>query len=134
MLWWQANVVHTGDVYVNGRLSLHRSGQRRSLAGLVAAIEAILARVNDATVVIPGHGLVPNRRELSDYRDMIVTVGRRVREGVESGRNLEDARLAPHRGIRRPIRAGVHDPTRLIGNLYRDLTRSKPGLKPSGRN
>ena len=136
VLWWQAaNVVHTGDVYVNGSYPFIDLDSGGSLAGLVAAIEAILARINDATVVIPGHGPVSNRRELSDYRDMIVTVGRRVREGVESGRNLEEVLASrPTAEFDARYGQGFMTPTRLIGNLYRDLTRPKPGLKPSGRN
>ena len=136
VLWWQAaNVVHTGDVYLNGSYPFIDLDSGGTLAGLVAAIEAILARVNDATVVIPGHGPVSNRRELSDYRDMIVTVGRRVREGVESGRNLEEVLASrPTAEFDARYGQGFMTPTRLIGNLYRDLTRPKPGLKPSGRN
>jgi cyclase len=136
VLWWQAaNVVHTGDVYVNGSYPFIDLDSGGSLAGLVAAIEAVLARINDATVVIPGHGPVSNRRELSDYRDMIVTVGRRVREGVESGRNLEEVLASrPTAEFDARYGQGFMTPTRLIGNLYRDLTRPKPGLKPSGRN
>lgn len=136
VLWWQAaNVVHTGDVYVNGSYPFIDLDSGGSLAGLVAAIEAILARVNDATVVIPGHGPVSNRRELSDYRDMIVTVGRRVREGVESGRNLEEVLASrPTAEFDARYGQGFMTPTRLVGILYRDLTRPKPALKPSGRN
>jgi glyoxylase-like metal-dependent hydrolase (beta-lactamase superfamily II) len=136
VLWWQAaNVVHTGDVYVNGSYPFIDLDSGGTLAGLVAAIEAILARVNDATVVIPGHGSVSNRRELSDYRDMIVTVGRRVREGVESGRNLEEVLASrPTAEFDARYGQGFMTPTRLVGILYRDLTRPKPGVKPSGRN
>ena len=106
-----------------------------TLAGLVAALEAILARVDDATLIIPGHGPMSNRRELSDYRDMIVTVGRRIREGVESGRNLEEVLASrPTAEFDARYGQGFMTPTQLIGNLNRDLTRSKPGLKPSGRN
>ncbi|HTG77074.1 MAG TPA: MBL fold metallo-hydrolase [Steroidobacteraceae bacterium] len=136
VLWWQAaNVVHTGDVYLSGTYPFVDLDSGGTLAGLVAALEAILARVNDATLIIPGHGPMSNRRELSDYRDMIVTVGRRIREGVESGRNLEEVLASrPTAEFDARYGQGFMTPTRLVGILYRDLTRPKPALKPSGRN
>src|SRR6185295_19336649 len=57
VLWWKAaNVVHTGDVYLNGTYPFIDLDSGGTLAGLVAATEAILARVDDTTIVIPGHG------------------------------------------------------------------------------
>jgi cyclase len=133
--WQAANVVHTGDVYLTGTYPYVDLDSGGTLAGLVAALEAILARVDDATLIIPGHGPMSNRRELSDYRDMIVTVGRRIREGVESGRNLEEVLASrPTAEFDARYGQGFMTPTRLVGILYRDLTRPKPGLKSSGRN
>ena len=133
--WQAANVVHTGDVYFNGSYPFIDLDSGGTLAGLVAAIEAILARANDATVVIPGHGPVSNRRELSEYRDMLVTIGRRIREGVESGRNLDEVLASrPTAEFDARYGQGSITATRLVGTLYRDLTRPKPGLRPSGRN
>jgi len=136
VLWWKAaNVVHTGDVYLNGTYPFIDLDSGGTLAGLVAATEAILARVDDATIVIPGHGPISNRREVSEYRDMLVTVGRRIREGVESGRNLDEVLASrPTAEFDARYGQGFMSPTRLVGILYRDLTRPKPGLKPSGRN
>jgi cyclase len=136
VLWWRAaNVVHTGDVYVSASYPFVDLDSGGTLAGLVAGIETILARVDDATIVIPGHGPVSNRRELAEYRDMIVTVGRRVREGVEHGRNLDEV-LASRPTAEYDARygQGFMTPTRLVGILYRDLTRPKPGVTPSRRN
>ena len=135
VLWWRAaNVVHAGDVYLSGSFPFVDLDSGGTLAGLVAGVEAILARVDDATIVIPGHGPVSNRRELAEYRDMIVTVGRRIREGVEHGRNLEEV-LASRPTAEYDARygQGFMTPTRLVGILYRDLTRPKPGVTP-GRN
>ena len=60
---------------------------------------------------------------------MLVTVGRRIREGVESGRNLDQV-LASHPTAEFDARygQGFMCPSRLVGILYRDLTRPKPGL------
>jgi glyoxylase-like metal-dependent hydrolase (beta-lactamase superfamily II) len=136
VLWWQAaNVVHAGDVYLSGSFPFVDLDSGGTLAGLVAGVEAILARVDDATIVIPGHGPVSNRRELAEYRDMIVTIGRRIREGVEHGRSLDEV-LASRPTAEYDARygQGFMTPTRLVGILYRDLTRPRSGVTPSGRN
>ena len=132
VLWWKAaNVVHTGDVYLNGTYPFIDLDSGGTLAGLVAATEAILARVDDATIVIPGHGPVSTRREVSEYRDMLVTVGRRIREGVESGRNLDEVLASrPTAEFDARYGQGFMSPSRLVGILYRDLTRPKSALKP----
>jgi glyoxylase-like metal-dependent hydrolase (beta-lactamase superfamily II) len=89
--WWEfANVVHVGDLQYSGSYPFIDLGSGGSLAGVVAAIELVLERADAKTVVIPGHGPVSNRAELSAYRDMLVAVGRRVREGIEAGRSEEE--------------------------------------------
>ena len=136
VLWWQAaNVVHTGDVYVSHAYPLIDHGSGGTLAGLVTAVEAVLARANDATIVIPGHGPVSNRRELAEYRDMLVTVGRRVREAVEQGKSLEEVIASrPTAEYDARYGQGFMKPAMFVGVLYRDLASPTPGLRPSGRN
>lgn len=136
VLWWQtANVVHTGDVYDSSSYPFVDLASGGTLAGLVAALETILMRANDATVIIPGHGPVSNRRELAAYRDMVVTVGRRVREAVERGRSLDEVQGSrPTAEYDARYGQGFMTPARFVAILYRDLAAPTPGLKPSGRN
>lgn len=94
ILWWRnANVVHMGDVWSNGRFPFIDLSSGGSLAGLVAAVELVLDRADEQTVIIPGHGPVGTHAELAAWRDMLVTVGREVRELVEQGKT-EDEVLA----------------------------------------
>jgi glyoxylase-like metal-dependent hydrolase (beta-lactamase superfamily II) len=94
ILWWRnANVVHMGDVWSNGRFPFIDLSSGGSLAGLVAAVELVLDRADGQTVIIPGHGPVGTHAELAAWRDMLVTVGREVRELVEQGKT-EDEVLA----------------------------------------
>jgi len=93
--WWQsANVVHVGDVYRADGYPFIDTANGGSLAGLVAAIETVLSRADARTVIVPGHGPVSNRAELSVYRDMLVAVGRRVRELVDQGASVEEVLAA----------------------------------------
>lgn len=128
VLWWQtANVVHTGDVYDSSSYPFVDLASGGTLTGLVAALETILSRANDATVVIPGHGPVSNRRELAAYRDMVVTVGRRIREAVERGSSLEEVQGSrPTAEYDARYGQGFMTPERFVATLYRDLAAPTP--------
>ncbi|MGB5101899.1 MAG: MBL fold metallo-hydrolase [Steroidobacteraceae bacterium] len=123
VLWWRdANVVHLGDVYYNGGYPFVDLAHGGSIAGVVATIEGVLSRADDATVVIPGHGPVARRADLVAYRDMLVASGRRVRELVEQGRSLDEVLAA------RPTEAhddrygkGPVSAERFVRILYADL-------------
>lgn len=122
--WWEtANVVHMGDAYYAGGYPFVDSANGGSMAGLVASVETVLSRADARTVIVPGHGPVSNRAELSAYRDMLVAVGRRVRELVEQGKNLDEVLEAqPTAEYDERYGPGAVSPERFVRNLYSDLT------------
>ena len=121
--WWEAaDVVHMGDAYYAGEYPALDVANGGSLAGTVAAIETTLSRIGARTLVVPGHGPVSNRTELAAYRDMLVAVGRRVRELVEQGNTLEAVLAArPTEAFdERYGRTGI-GAERFVRLLYEDL-------------
>jgi glyoxylase-like metal-dependent hydrolase (beta-lactamase superfamily II) len=121
--WEGANVVHVGDVFYNGAYPFVDLSSGGSLAGMVAAIELVLARTDAKTVIVPGHGPVSNRAELAAYRDMLVSVGRRVRELVEQGRSEDEVLAArPTGDFDGRYGTGPTSPEKFVRILYRDLT------------
>lgn len=122
--WWpEANVVHLGDVYDATGYPFIDTAHGGSLAGIVAAIETVLSRTNARTVVVPGHGPVGGRAELSAYRDMLVAVGKRVRELTEQGASLEEVIAAqPTAAWDERYGAGGLAPERFVRIVYEDLT------------
>lgn len=123
LLWWEdANVVHVGDVYYSGMYPFIDLGSGGSLAGLVAALETVLSRADSRTIIIPGHGPVSNRAELAAYRDMLVATGRRVRELIGEGRNLDEVLAArPTAAYDATYGQGSMTVERFVGILYEDL-------------
>ena len=124
VVWWEsANVVHLGDAYYAGEYPAIDVANGGSLAGTVAAIETTLSRTDARTVIVPGHGPVSNRAELAAYRDMLVTVGKRVRELVEQGNSVDEVLAArPTESFdERYGQAGI-GAERFVRLLYADLT------------
>ena len=56
----EANVIHAGDVYVSNSYLFIDASSGGTLAGVINAIEQLVALSDDETIIIPGHG------ELSD--------------------------------------------------------------------
>jgi len=121
-LWQVANVAHVGDVYRADGYPFVDTANGGSLAGLVAAIETVLSRVDARTVIVPGHGPVSNRAELSAYRDMLVAVGRRVRELVDGGASVDEVLAAkPTAAFDERYGGGGESTERFVRVLHADL-------------
>ena len=123
LAWWEdANVVHLGDVYYADAYPFVDVAGGGSLAGLVAAIETVLSRADAETVVVPGHGPVGGRADLAAYRDMLVTVGTRVRALVEQGRSADEVVAArPTATLDERYGKGGASADRFVRMLYEDL-------------
>jgi glyoxylase-like metal-dependent hydrolase (beta-lactamase superfamily II) len=85
----QANVLHLGDILELGAPPFVDWWAGGTLDGMIAAVDAVLPRVNDRTRIIPGHGPVTDRAGLLAYRDMLATIRDRMVGGLATGRTRE---------------------------------------------
>lgn len=124
MAWWpEANVAQLGDLYYAGSYPFVDTAHGGSLAGVVAAIETVLARANTSTLIVPGHGPVGTRADLVAYRDMLVAVGTHVREMVERGATVQETvDSKPTADWDARYGAGAVSPDRFVRIVYEDLT------------
>lgn len=83
------NAVHLGDVFNNTGYPFIDVDGGGDIDGMIAFCEAVLAIVDEKTVVIPGHGPLTNAATLLRYTDMLKVVRNRVADMVESGMSLE---------------------------------------------
>jgi glyoxylase-like metal-dependent hydrolase (beta-lactamase superfamily II) len=74
----EANVLHMGDLFFNGRYPFIDTGSGGSADGLIEAVRAGLALTDADTKIIPGHGPLATPQDLEAYLDMLVTVRERV--------------------------------------------------------
>src|SRR5271155_1524568 len=76
-----ANIVQTGDVF-NGK---GQFAEGADMEGLMRTLYSVAERINDQTIVIPGHGELSNRAEVFEYaellRDSITQVKREIAAG-----------------------------------------------------
>ncbi|GAB4241716.1 MAG: MBL fold metallo-hydrolase [Acidobacteriota bacterium] len=90
----KANVVHMGDLFFNGRFPFIDLSSGGSFTGLIAAIERVLALVDDDTRIIPGHGELGGKGDLEAYLEMLQQVRSRVEPLVKAGKSLEEVLAA----------------------------------------
>jgi glyoxylase-like metal-dependent hydrolase (beta-lactamase superfamily II) len=91
IVWFkELNAVHLGDTYFNGFYPFIDFSTGGSIRGMIGAANMALARIDDDTKVIPGHGPLSNRSELRDFRDMLRTVSDRIEADIRAGKSLEE--------------------------------------------
>jgi glyoxylase-like metal-dependent hydrolase (beta-lactamase superfamily II) len=87
----QANVLHSGDVFFNGRYPLIDGSTGGRVDGMIEASDRLLHLADADTKIVPGHGPLATRADLVKYRDMLATAADRVRKLKASGKSLEEA-------------------------------------------
>jgi glyoxylase-like metal-dependent hydrolase (beta-lactamase superfamily II) len=85
-----ANVLATGDTFVNGRYPNIDFSNGGNINGVIAAADIYLALANDATRIVPGHGPLGNKAQLTDYRAMAAASRERMAALIKHGKSLDD--------------------------------------------
>ena len=85
----EADVIHVGDTWWNGVYPFIDYSTGGSIDGQIQAAEANLRLITDKTIVIPGHGPIGHRPEVTEFRDMLVTIRENVAALKKQGRSLE---------------------------------------------
>jgi glyoxylase-like metal-dependent hydrolase (beta-lactamase superfamily II) len=89
IIWEKANIIHMGDLFFNKvTLPFVDLSSGGNVTGLLHAVDEALARANDQTRIIPGHGPVASRDDLLAYRNMLMTVIERVKAAMAQGKDL----------------------------------------------
>ena len=56
---------------------------------MIAAADLLLKLVNEQSKIIPGHGKLSGKKELTAYRNMLQTIRNRVAEAIKQGKTLD---------------------------------------------
>jgi len=86
----EADIFHAGDTFWNGAYPFIDYSTGGSIDGHIEAAEANLASVTNKTIVIPGHGEVGGKAELTLFRDLLVSARDKVAALKKQGRTLAE--------------------------------------------
>jgi len=84
------NVIHTGDVYFQGKYPFIDLETGGSVQGTIDAVNKILLLADENTKIIPGHKNLSNKSELLAYRDMLITIRDTVKNKIKEGKTKEE--------------------------------------------
>ena len=85
----KANVVHMGDHFFNGFFPFVDVDNGGNVSRMAENVAAVLQRIDDKTVVIPGHGPVGNKADLQAFLLMLEGTELEVKALLDKGLSLE---------------------------------------------
>ena len=81
-----ADILHTGDTWFNGGYPFIDYSTGGNIDGMITATKRNLAAGTNSTIVIPGHGPVGNKQQLSDTLDMLSAMRDKVADLKKQGK------------------------------------------------
>ncbi len=119
ILFRNANVLHTGDIFFNGIYPFIDESSNGSIGGIIAAIDHIIPFINKSTKIIPGHGPLGDFADLISYQKMLKTVQVRIRLGIKNGQSLKQIiSQKPLSDLNEKWGGGFLSEERFIGIVY----------------
>lgn len=97
-----ANVFHTGDLFVRYGYPYIDGSNGGTFKGFIATLDKIIEVTNDQSIIIPGHGNLATRSDIKALRDKLSDIGNKVAEALKKGKKAEDI---PALGITDPYDA-----------------------------
>jgi glyoxylase-like metal-dependent hydrolase (beta-lactamase superfamily II) len=87
----KANVIQMGDLFFNWMYPYIDPGTGGKITGNIAACDKILSLADSSTKIVPGHGPLGSKAELTKFRDMLVTSRDRVEKLKSAGKSAQEA-------------------------------------------
>lgn len=86
VVWFeQSDVLHTGDLFFKDMFPYIDLGAGGTVKGYIKAVEALMSKIDEDTVVIPGHGTLAKRDDLQRFVNMIKETHKYVQEKKMAG-------------------------------------------------
>ena len=86
-----ANVIHAGDFFFNGFYPFIDVNHGGSLKGMIKAVDTVLSLADETTKIIPGHGPLGDREQLTRYRQMLEIAYERLSKLKAEGKTAQEA-------------------------------------------
>ena len=86
----EPDILHCGDTWWNGHYPFIDYSTGGHITGMIQAAEWNLSKAGAKTIVVPGHGKIGGKPDLTEYRDMLVTIRDRVAGLKKEGKSLDE--------------------------------------------
>jgi glyoxylase-like metal-dependent hydrolase (beta-lactamase superfamily II) len=130
----RSDVISAGDLFRTDAFPFIDLEAGGSVQGVIDGLNAIIdlaipARLQEGgTMIVPGHGRLADESDVVEYRDMVVIVRDRVKEGLDKGLTLPQVQAtAPTLGYDWQYGRSTDGWTGedFVAVVYRDLSRSR---------
>jgi glyoxylase-like metal-dependent hydrolase (beta-lactamase superfamily II) len=92
VVWFEeANVLHPGDLFFQGRFPYIDLDGGGTVAGYIKNVTKLIAMLKEDTKIIPGHGKLATKADYQEALDMIVNTAATVKSMKSKGMSVEDA-------------------------------------------
>jgi glyoxylase-like metal-dependent hydrolase (beta-lactamase superfamily II) len=119
-----ANLIHTGDTYMKDVYPFIDVGSGGTIDGFIASSEAVLARSDANTKIIPGHGDLANKADMQRFHDMLVKVRANIQTLIDQGKTEDEVFAAkPTAEFDDPWGKGFMTPEQFTRFSYQSLKR-----------
>ncbi|MEW9799379.1 MBL fold metallo-hydrolase [Alteromonas sp. CYL-A6] len=90
VVWFEEpDVLHTGDLFFNERFPYIDLSSGGSVDGYIASVKTLLGKVDEDTVIIPGHGPLGDKAAYQDFLAMIEATYAEVKAMKAKGMSVE---------------------------------------------
>ena len=113
-----SDVVHTGDVFRTTAFPVIDTNNGGTLKGTLEALGRLIGAAGPNTKILPGHGVVSNREDVTGFRDMVLDVSGQVEELLARNMSYEQVAAADPTAA---YNAQYGDPDRFLRALYTQL-------------
>jgi glyoxylase-like metal-dependent hydrolase (beta-lactamase superfamily II) len=120
------DVLHTGDLFLNGIYPFIDYSTGGDLEGWILGLKKVLEVAGPRTKIIPGHGPMATRADLITFRDMLTQVRDRIKPLIEQGKSLQEVIAAkPTQPLDDKWGKGVFTPDVFVQMVYEGMTAKK---------
>ena len=118
----EPEILHVGDTWFNGFYPFIDYSSGGSIDGMIHAATRNIAITTGETMIIPGHGPIGNKAQLTEYRDMLADAREQVAALKKQGRTLDEVVAAkPTAKYDGKWAGGIISPAVFSGLIYQGV-------------
>ncbi len=122
----QSNVIHTGDVFFNGKYPYIDLESGGSIEGYINGLEAILKVADEDTIIIPGHGELATKVDITKTINMLTYFFKQVT--YQHGMGVKEAEILANTDITKKYDDlgygdGYVSTKKILKTIYDDISK-----------